>query len=73
MIVFLMVIAFIGMTHLNLKQFKNIIKQQDYIGVAVSNTTVIGFYIIHKNNAGRGSHIANALYAVDKQYRGKGI
>jgi len=56
-----------------LKTIKNIIKQQDYIGVALSNKTVVGFYLIHKNNAGRGSHIANALYAVDNQYRGKGI
>ena len=55
------------------KTIKNIIKEQDYVGVAVSNKNVVGFYIIHKNNAGRGSHIANALYAVDKKYRGKGI
>ena len=28
---------------------------------------------MHKNNSGRGSHIANALYAIDKEYRSNGI
>lgn len=32
---------------------------------------VLGLYILHPNNVGRCSHIANASYAVDASVRGK--
>jgi L-amino acid N-acyltransferase YncA len=51
----------------------SIIKEQDYVSVAQIENKVIGFYILHKNNSGRGNHIANALYAIDKDYRSNGI
>ncbi len=47
---------------------------QSYTGVAVDeHGTVRGLYILHPNNVGRCSHIANASYAVDKYARGKHI
>lgn len=32
---------------------------------------VLGLYILHPNNVGRCSHIANASYAIDASVRGK--
>jgi len=55
------------------KMITSILKEQEYVCVAQIDDKVIGFYILHKNNSGRGSHIANALYAVDKKYRSNGI
>lgn len=44
---------------------------QSYTGVAVDeNDRVLGLYILHPNNIGRCSHIANASYAVDGSFRG---
>jgi L-amino acid N-acyltransferase YncA len=49
-----------------------IIDKQDAVFCAVHGDLTIGFYILHANSPGRGSHIANALYAVKKEYRGTG-
>lgn len=46
---------------------------QSYCGVAVLNGKVVGLYILHPNNIGRCSHIANASYAVDSACRGEHI
>lgn len=48
---------------------------QTYNGVAVDGDTgmVVGLYILHPNNVGRCSHIANASYAVDASLRGQHI
>ena len=40
---------------------------------AVEGDRVLGLYILHPNNIGRCSHIANASYAVSRSARGKGI
>ncbi len=34
---------------------------------------LVGFYTLRKNQSGRGSHVANGLFAVYKDYRGLGI
>ena len=34
---------------------------------------ILGLYILHPNNIGRCSSIANASYAVSQKHRGKGI
>ena len=34
---------------------------------------ILGAYLIKPNQLGRGSHIANASYIVDKKARGKGV
>lgn len=46
---------------------------QTYTGVAEENGKVLGLYILHPNNIGRCSSIANASYAVSRETRGKGI
>lgn len=43
---------------------------QSYCGVAVSDESVVGLYILHPNNVGRCGHISNASYAVSKNLRG---
>lgn len=46
---------------------------QSFTGVAEEDGKVVGVYILHPNNIGKCSHIANASYAVDSSQRGKGI
>lgn len=43
---------------------------QSYTAVALSGNLVAGLYILHPNNIGRCSHIANASYAVSSGFRG---
>ncbi len=59
---------------LSLKTAEEFFAVQNYTGVAVDENGVVkGLYILHPNNVGRCSHIANASYAVDKHTRGKHI
>ena len=41
--------------------------------VAVRGGKVLGLSILHPNNVGRCSHVANASYAVSSKARGRGI
>lgn len=52
---------------------KKFFAEQSYCGVAESNGSVVGLYILHPNNIGRCGHIANASYAVDAGCRGQHI
>ncbi|WP_407421771.1 GNAT family N-acetyltransferase [Methanobrevibacter sp.] len=45
---------------------------QSHVGVALDGE-ILGLYILHPNNVGRCSHIANASYAVSSKARGKHI
>ena len=45
---------------------------QSHVGVAFDGE-ILGLYILHHNNVGRCSHIANASYAVSSKARGKHI
>jgi L-amino acid N-acyltransferase YncA len=44
-----------------------------HVFVAVDNGSVLGTYILRKNQPGRGSHVANASYMVSPKARGKGL
>lgn len=46
---------------------------QTFTGVAVKDHRTLGFYILHPNNIGRCSKIANASYGVTEAARGQGI
>lgn len=46
--------------------------QTETVCVVLDNH-IVGVYILHPNNIGRCSHIANASYAVSKVARGMGI
>jgi len=43
---------------------------QSFTGLAFIKGELVGLYILHPNNIGRCSHIANASYAVKKAKRG---
>jgi Acetyltransferases len=47
--------------------------EQTYTAVADYDGQIVGLYILHPNNVGRCSHIANTSYAVAAQQRGKKI
>ena len=47
--------------------------EQTYTAVAEQEGTVVGLYILHPNNVGRCSHIANTSYAVEANARGQKI
>jgi L-amino acid N-acyltransferase YncA len=51
----------------------NLLKRQTEVYVVVKDSNVIGFYILHPNFPDRGNHIANALYAIRKDFRNVGI
>ena len=46
---------------------------QTFTAAAVRGTELLGFYILHPNNAGHCAHIANASYGVAPAARGLGI
>ena len=48
-------------------------RNQTLTAIAVSNKEIVGLYILHPNNIGKCSHIANASYAVKKGHRGEKI
>ncbi|MCL2184323.1 MAG: GNAT family N-acetyltransferase [Treponema sp.] len=58
---------------LNDKDAFDFFANQSYTGVAEENGKIAGLYILHPNNIGRCSHIANSSYAVKKDQRGKHI
>lgn len=41
--------------------------------VAISDSKVIGAYLLRHNRPGRGSHVANAAFIVDPDSRGLGV
>ncbi|HIS69680.1 MAG TPA: GNAT family N-acetyltransferase [Candidatus Gallacutalibacter stercoravium] len=48
-------------------------QEQSFTGVALDGEQVVGLYILHPNNVGRCGHIANASFAVRKEYSGRHI
>lgn len=65
--------SFFWREHFSKNEIKQILNTQKAVYCAKYNGEVIGFYILHDNFPGRGNHIANALYAIKKEFRGKGI
>ncbi len=52
---------------------KDFFASQSLSAVAEENSRILGLYILHPNNVGRCSHIANASYAVSSEARGRHI
>lgn len=65
--------AFPQLNELDEEGAKALFGAQSYTGVAAEGGEILGLYILHPNNVGRCSHIANASYAIRKDCRGKGI
>ena len=64
--------AFPQVESLTLKTGFAFFNSQSHVGVAFDGE-ILGLYILHPNNVGRCSHIANASYAVSSKARGKHI
>lgn len=62
--------AFPQIDKLSKEEAKAFFASQTFTGVAIGENRVLGLYILHPNNIGRCGHIANASYAVHKNYRG---
>lgn len=58
---------------LSLDEARQFFADQTYVGVAEVAGRVVGLYILHPNNVGRCSHVANASYAVQGKLRGFGL
>ncbi|AGK96099.1 GNAT family N-acetyltransferase [Clostridium pasteurianum] len=65
--------SFFWREHFSNSKISEILFNQRAVYCAKYNGKVIGFYILHDNFPGRGNHIANALYAITKEFRRKGI
>ena len=65
-------IAFPQEETLNEKSGADFFAAQTYCAVAeeIKSEKIVGLYILHPNNVGRCSHIANASYAVSSSCRG---
>jgi L-amino acid N-acyltransferase YncA len=64
--------SFPGDTPLTKEEALLLFSAQTATVCAVANEKVIGLYILHPNGIGRLAHIANASYAVKREYRGMG-
>lgn len=52
-------------------EFETLLTSQSCVTCILVDLEVAGYFILHPNNIGRCSHIANASYAISKNYRGK--
>ena len=50
-----------------------VLSKETAVFSAFANDSLVGFYLLHPNSSGKCSHVANAMYAVEKEYRRKGI
>lgn len=50
--------------------FEKMLEDQTAVICVLVNQEVAGYFILHPNNMGRCSHVANASYAIAKKYRG---
>ena len=64
-------VAFPGTDLLSKKIFNQMIFQQNAVNCMFVDGILAGYYILHPNNIGRCSHVANASYVLDKTMRGK--
>jgi len=65
--------AFPGDTPLSEAEMQQLLSAQTKAVCACVDTAVAGLFILHPNNIGRCSHVANASYAVDPAFRGHSI
>lgn len=52
-------------------QFQKMLDEQTRVVCMEKDGELVGYYILHPNNIGRCSHIANASYVIKKTMRGK--
>lgn len=65
--------SFPGDRSLTMEEADAFFSSQTFTGCAYQNGRLLGLYVLHPNNIGRCSHIANASYAVSADTRGQGV
>ena len=66
-------VAFPGVELYEEADFERHLKEQSAATCMLAGDELAGYYILHPNNVGRCSHVANATYCMDKAFRGRGI
>lgn len=66
-------IAFPGIEFYDDTSFEEFLKTQSAVTCLLCDSHLAGFYILHPNNIGRCSHIANASYCINSNFRGKNL
>lgn len=64
-------VAFPGEELYTEKTFEGFLNEQSAVTCLLLEGELAGFYILHPNNIGRCSHVANAGYAISKKFRGR--
>ena len=64
-------IAFPGEERYTESAFGQLLTEQSASTCLLLNGQIAGFFIVHPNHIGRCSHIANASYAIAKEFRGQ--
>lgn len=54
-------------------QFKALLQEQSATTCLLVDEELAGCFILHPNNIGRCSHVANASYVIDERFRGQGL
>ena len=65
--------AFPGTELYELPEFAAMLEEQSAVTCMFQDGSLAGYYILHPNNIGRCSHVANASYAMKKEFRGRGL
>lgn len=63
--------AFPGDKLYETSEFENMLNEQSAVTCILVDNRIAGYYILHPNNIGRCSHVANASFAISKEFRGK--
>lgn len=64
-------VAFPGTELYSEEDFAEYLRQQTAATCMLADGELMGYYILHPNNIGRCSHVANASYCMSKNARGK--
>jgi ribosomal protein S18 acetylase RimI-like enzyme len=63
--------AFPGEKLYEKKEFEEMLEEQSAVTCILVDNKVAGYYVLHSNHIGRCRHIANASFAISKEFRGK--
>lgn len=63
--------AFPGIELFNEVAFEEYINEQSIVTCMLVDDELAGYYVVHPNNIGHCSHVANASYAMSKKFRGQ--
>ena len=66
-------VAFPGTELYDPERFEAMLGEQTAATCLAVDGRLAGYYILHPNNIGRCGHVANASYAMKKEFRGKGV